>query len=59
MMTGGDDIQRYEEKYFDVLIDKFLQRYQDEWNDFVEQDYSDFCAMKFDMDYYEWLETQR
>lgn len=38
---GGDELIEFEEGNFDILVDKFIKKNQDKWDDFVYEEWRD------------------
>ena len=38
---SGDELIEFEEGNYDVLVDKFIKKNQDKWDDFVHDEYMD------------------
>tara|TARA_Y100000310_G_C20673353_1_gene811480 strand:+ start:449 stop:634 length:186 start_codon:yes stop_codon:yes gene_type:complete len=48
-MTNGNDLVEYEENNFDTLVRMFIiQKYKEEWNNFVEQEYNNTFSYEED-----------
>jgi hypothetical protein len=48
-MINGCDVLRFEEINFSWLIDQFIRKKQDEWNEFVETEFHN-AEQKYDLD---------
>ena len=38
---GGDELIEFEERNYDNLIEKFIEKYRDKWETFVYEEYMD------------------
>jgi hypothetical protein len=49
-MTNGNDVLEFAEKHFDNLIDKFIKKHNNEWDEFVFAAFIGFEQHKIDLE---------